>query len=1259
MIVTPIQPLRGERVLATSPPLARDVTSTWRRRLRMFTGRSLSGLALALEQVSRAGRLALHGQLFSPGIVEGLNVGLSPDRRSIEIAPGLGVVAGGEVISVPAHTTVAIANIRDIAAGVGVLVLKPTEHKIIGAFEAEDSCDYDPAKDGYADWQLIDGAVLAFVPWPAGLLGPIPAGPQARNQMAYAIFGQEAGLSPTETLPWEDAGLPIGLVSIQADFTAEFLERGAVVRTGGARNRRTPILENAGHAALWQARVMQFTEQLAGFDFNRLSLVDCSAEFAFLPPAGLLPEDAFTLAFSHRFGAILRNRFFPPYFELSVAPIPLEQLDAAIERAAPLAPIETAAAQSIEILIPVPQAFFEPDLLMAEQADPRFEQELNAAILRRAEWLRRRENVRAGHSGIYKEITGTGYPFPATDPNKLEANEFMLAAVPVDPLDTPDDRAQMLADHDAAIVAPLARALGSEVSAQSFATKIRAAGLEKAAAQLQALVDKGDDVINLGFLKAQTDMYRLRQLLLGGTAASRLATSPALAGIVEARTAVAQEAAIQAAYTEMRANKMEARAIRSVKAVDLQTVFLTAQADSDLGIVTAEGAAEPQFFTAAGLLSAGAFSVGATLKTSRQLGSVATELVTDRSKVAELTTGVSPGQVPKQPPPKPEEVITPVVTGRQELRTTTTEQRIRAAKGPEARDFALASKFDILLNLRKAPSTLDEKLYPMAGPMLKEAFDSISVPHVADFQNGQFVFVENRNVKRIVRKFSDLDDAAIARTLQEPDDKDIIDESSFFSAATDIIESVIAVLRAAEGRIDAFREALAVCQSTIEKFRGALGRFDERLATIEDKLTESRQDVSIIRLLFADEQRRVQTINQRRERVIREQAKFYAFHRPPTVSLLAPMPARTVNPELLQAPVPVCLSRALEPPAEIRKLVELLRESPVRWFPRIEALLDRFDRVAPMVDVLRRARTTVAALGSISLERAPVAEVSNGRFGAAIQNVLTAQRTTALQYRYTLASVDVDVFTGRSWKESRDAAGKLLTIGDLIDHSTGRQDVSRESAKELDQIGRVAACLHTQFAEIEPAIRLDWALRFSQYDGSIDLRSLASLPHWGEIDYLDRQEMQSFVDWLFGQVDNGDAEALESIQNIIRVAMLLASHAPVDRILQGEIQEAANLQEGGVVSAKFNPAIVSKLRRGLEFELVRGTQVVGRAVVDDLLGELASLKLTKNFVGGAVLAVDSGVKLVAATATAKVERRIATGSTQRSVAAAAAITLLR
>ena len=124
MIVRPVAtPLEGEHLAAVHPVMRPEVEAGWHRRLNLHTGRSLSDLALTVEQQGRAGRLAAMGQLLSSGVVRGLEVGLEvervrdpnggeSDRHFLHIAAGAGLCASGEDVAVPRARRVAVRDVE-------------------------------------------------------------------------------------------------------------------------------------------------------------------------------------------------------------------------------------------------------------------------------------------------------------------------------------------------------------------------------------------------------------------------------------------------------------------------------------------------------------------------------------------------------------------------------------------------------------------------------------------------------------------------------------------------------------------------------------------------------------------------------------------------------------------------------------------------------------------------------------------------------------------------------------------------------------------------------------------------------------------------------------------------------------------------------------------------------------------------------------------------------------------------------------------
>ena len=97
----------------------------------------------------------------------------------------------------------------------------------------------------------------------------------------------------------------------------------------------------------------------------------------------------------------------------------------------------------------------------------------------------------------------------------------------------------------------------------------------------------------------------------------------------------------------------------------------------------------------------------------------------------------------------------------------------------------------------------------------------------------------------------------------------------------------------------------------------------------------------------------------------------------------------------------------------------------------------------------------------------------------------------------------------------------------------------------MQQISSVATCLYTRgWARRSPIDRLAWA-QFLQGSPSVSVRSLAVLPGWNSQNYIDRQQMQLIVDWLFQQVDDTNQTALKMMNDLVTVAILLASDVPV------------------------------------------------------------------------------------------------------------------
>ncbi|MCE3258133.1 MAG: hypothetical protein K0Q64_2216, partial [Nitrobacter vulgaris] len=577
MSVTRIdRPFHGEHVIGISPRPSARVTD-WNRRLNLFTGRALSDAALTAEQDGRNGRLALAGQTVSAGVITGLEAALEKEGTAdiLNMGPGFGICASGEdvfaasgarvpVRSLPVYTTAALLDgtpapgagalaarklgpaLQDLIATniavpkVGIIVLQPVQIDQLANFDAADPCLEDPTSTAFADEQLLDGAHLIYYAWPdEWLLLPTP-GPQYRNRLAFSIFDREAGNAPDQVMPWEEIGLPVALLALDDAFNALFVDRYSVVRQGGRAKRRTAPTPDSGQEFLWQARIQQFAEQVVSVENGTPNLTagGLAAEFRYLPPTGLLPVKALTFVTGNPTSGtrVSGAPFFSGSYDVMAVPVPLEQLDLIARRCGALADFDMSSPDEVTVAVPVPQIWYERDLLQVLDIDPVFQQTVDGFIHERSIWLKRRAGVRGSYSLLVKAVTGTPATFPDPDPDAVEAESVSDTEIDdtIDAFKTPESVFGTVPTNNPPTVASidtLKAALSGMAGISREVPQLEGLGLAKFTDLLQAKSDTANDHIDLGFLRLQTDIYRMRQKMLSEEAATRLAVSPALASI--------------------------------------------------------------------------------------------------------------------------------------------------------------------------------------------------------------------------------------------------------------------------------------------------------------------------------------------------------------------------------------------------------------------------------------------------------------------------------------------------------------------------------------------------------------------------------------------------------------------------------------------------------------------------------------------------------------------------------------------------------
>jgi len=312
----------------------------------------------------------------------------------------------------------------------------------------------------------------------------------------------------------------------------------------------------------------------------------------------------------------------------------------------------------------------------------------------------------------------------------------------------------------------------------------------------------------------------------------------------------------------------------------------------------------------------------------------------------------------------------------------------------------------------------------------------------------------------------------------------------------------------------------------------------------------------------------------------------------------------------MDAPVAACLAHDVVVPPDLHAMVDLFRDAPVKWFTQIAPLLDRLDRLDTIQQTMQQAKLRA---GVQDVLRQPVRSVNGGEtsLGQAVSKVFAARQTFVAQYRQQTAQLDLAVLAEQSWQHVRDQAQQTLSLGDLIEGGHGHAEVAQQAAQELENLSHVAGCLYALFGQVLPAIRLAWAELLSQYDAAVNLRNLSALPRWPEIPYLERREMQMLADWLFQRIDPRESDAADMINDLSRVCILLASHAPVKQIIAGHVNEATPVQLGTRVQLTVDPA---KVRVGMQVLVYKENTVVTRAVVEDLSAGVAAARVVHTTV---------------------------------------------
>ena len=454
----------------------------------------------------------------------------------------------------------------------------------------------------------------------------------------------------------------------------------------------------------------------------------------------------------------------------------------------------------------------------------------------------------------------------------------------------------------------------------------------------------------------------------------------------------------------------------------------------------------------------------------------------------------------------------------------------------------------------------------------------------------------------------------------EFDDDAPTSEAGFFGNAVRRLEEMVGALRIAEARLTAFESAVDLVREGVDRLLEIEKGMRGRLAELQDEIDELRHDVRVARTLEREEMARAVKQNQLREDVIAEHVPFLVFRRPRTVEALRVPPsvplAAAVDPDI----VPDCLDDERVPPEQLGAMLELLRDLPINRLKIGPGVLAKIDRHAPLLSIADFVRHVTGNPMRHSYDPFRAAHFAD-RVGLSLRARYAATRAAADRRRSIRHErVKIAPYHSYTWGRLRAMLEEDATIGEVLAAPHGKLRDIRELSQELESIAAVAACIHAHFQEIEPFVRLAWVQQVSEEDEDAPrLDDLSVLPMWESVDRIHRRDLQSLIDWLFSRFADEHDDGLEYAGELVRVALLLAGHAPVQQVIDAAVVAPAPVAAGGRVRLQIDPL---RVRIGMHVQLFSDAarrSVVGVGVVDDLAEGVAAVKMVSTVGGATVL----------------------------------------
>jgi hypothetical protein len=716
--------------------------------------------------------------------------------------------------------------------------------------------------------------------------------------------------------------------------------------------------------------------------------------------------------------------------------------------------------------------------------------------------------------------------------------------------------------------------------------RLQETGLDRFIADAEARLAATNDRIDLGFVRAQADIYRLRQLVLGGDAAARLVTSPALAGIAtrdESARARADDLAgyLKAAWqTSPARDPNEPLETRPKPRTPSDTIIGAGPGDAPVAFDPRSGGG------ILGAINQPLFTANLSFVNLRQTTTRTTSLA---GLAAGFTRGAEAADIRGQLP----------LIGRVE-RTASIAERLAPPPSLEAQRYALEGKMALVAAVASLTGA-------DGGEATGIALGDLPAPG--------FRFVEGRAATpTLADVIAGLEKPGDRATVDTDDLRDGAHEAQFFGAGASAVDNSIALLRHIEGRAALYSRLIAEAKALRTELAGRIADADARLRSIGVEVEEARHDLGVADALLAEETQRVAALNAKRQAVLASHVTAIAYRRARRADRALVTPTAPAVAGLVPEPAAACLDAHEEVPEEIRDYVALFREAPVAWFPHVARRLALLDRLEAARAALAASRMR-AALAFIPAPLAPSAP----RLLGVVHRVIAAQRAVLEPRRLEAVRLDLATVATLDLSGVRRLLNDRASLGDLASGEHNRPELARRASAELEDVARVAACLHATFGEAAPAIRLGWAELLSGFDEPAPLETLAGLPGWSELPIELRRRQQELVDWLFSRIARDIPRAEAAMNELVRICLLMAAHAPLDRVIPARLVASVTVRPG----VRLDLALDIKVARVGMTALLRDAEArpVGTAVVEDLGEGIARARIVKGLTTSAVTLV--------------------------------------